>query len=124
MYRDVSSRTVNRSMAPFQQRAPRLNLSFPVTFHTGGSALRGHCLNLSESGLLAVFAEPLELWTTGELELVFEEQRALQPARVARTQDRESGMAFVFSGEAQRAFVRAMLQFAAERTHLVGAPPF
>ncbi len=87
-------------MAALPYRAPRLDLSFPLEFRCGGATFMvGHCLNLSESGLLGVFDDELELWTKGELVLRFGTRACAVPARVARTEDREAGLAFSFRNE-------------------------
>ncbi len=111
-------------MAGFKDRAARLDLSFPLEFEADGETVRGHCLNISESGLLASFPVPPELWTQGELRLHFGESAYELKARVARLHDNQAGMSFTFRGEADRTAVRTMLAFAAANTHLVGLPPF
>ena len=112
-------------MSSFQNRAPRLNLSFPLEFQCeDGLVVKGHCLNLSESGLLAIFDQALDLWTTGDVVLQGGDGACEVPARVARAADSEVGLAFSFRTETQRQAVRSLLALAAEKTHLVGAPPF
>ena len=112
-------------MVDLPYRAPRLDLSFPLEFReTGGSSVPGNCLNLSESGLLGVFREELDLWARGEVLLRFGQMACLVQARVARSSDREAGLAFSFRNDGERDGVRAILGEADKRTHLVGRPPF
>ena len=111
-------------MVTYQQRAPRLNLSFPLEFRVDDAPTLGHCLNLSESGLLGVFDVPLDLWTSGELLLQFNETRCWVPARVARSAEHEAGLSFLFRGEREREVVRSLLRQAETGTQLVGRPPF
>ena len=111
-------------MPTFQDRAPRLNLSFPLQFRMGGSVISGHCLNLSESGLLGLFSEPLDLWTDGEVLLTYGGSTCQVRARVARSLESEAGLSFSFRTDAEREAVRAILKQAAATPHLVGRPPF
>ena len=108
----------------FRDRAARLDLSFPLEFHADGATLRGNCLNISQSGLLAAFRDPPELWTKGSLRLHFGNRNYELTARVARVQDREAGFTFSFRNDDDRQVVRAILVFAEANTHLVGLPPF
>lgn len=108
----------------FQLRSPRLNLSFPLEFLSEGAITRGHCLNVSESGLLGVFDVAPELWTTGDLLLHFGQSRQRIRARVARVNENEAGLSFLFAGEREREAVRALVDFAAQHTLLTGLPPF
>ena len=111
-------------MAGFQERAPRLNLSFPLEFHSEDGIFTGSCLNISESGLLAAFPLILELWSSGELHLHLGEDACTVPARVARIIDSDAGFTFLFRNQAERDAVQVILALAAARTHLVGPPPF
>ena len=106
-------------------RAKRFDLSFPLVFDERGTLSKGHCLNLSESGLLANFSPALDLWVMGNLLFEIAQNRVIVPARVARVDGREAGLSFSFINEAQREAVRDLVRFAEERTHLRGAaPPF
>ena len=111
-------------MIQYKDRAPRLDLSFPLAFSVGGEVTAGHCLNLSESGLLANFNHPLDVWTHGELELHFADRSCEVAARVARADGNEAGLAFVFKNDGERAAIRAMCDFAQQRTLLSDRPPF
>ncbi len=111
-------------MVTYQHRAARLNLSFPLQFRSEDGAVPGHCLNLSESGLLGVFENPLDLWSRGEILLQFGNTAGWLLAKVARVADNEAGLAFAFRGEAERDLVRLLLLEAGKRSQLVGPPPF
>ena len=108
----------------FQTRKDRLDLSFPVEFFVDGECVRGHCLNLSESGLLATFDPLLDLWTAEDIHLLTPEGTCTERARVARVQERAAKLSFCFRGEGERLRVREVLALASERTLLVGTPPF
>lgn len=112
-------------MSPFQQRARRVDMSFPVVFREAGAApVPGSCLNLSESGLLAVFDVALELWSHGVIEIVHGGETAAMEARVARVSECEAGLAFAIHGEREQGIVRGLLREAERGTQLVGRPPF
>lgn len=111
-------------MSAFQERAPRLDFSFPLEFRSEGERFSGRCLNVSESGLLAIFDQLLDLWARGELSLNYGTGTCVVPARVARVGEREVGFAFAVQTLAQREAVRAMLEVAERETHLAGRPPF
>ena len=108
----------------FLDRAPRVDLSFPVEFLAEDGLLRGHCLNLSASGMLATFPQVPELWTTADLVLHFGEDSYRLPVRVARTDGRQAGLTFAFRDARDRAAVTEILAYAAANTHLVSRPPF
>lgn len=107
-----------------QQRAARFDLSFPLRFVVDSTEIAGHCLNLSESGLLAVFDEPLDLWTTGALHVEYGGQQCVVQARVARAGAYEAGLVFVYAGKSDHGCVQHLLGFAAQHSRLVGPAPF
>jgi hypothetical protein len=109
-------------MAPFQERARRLDMSFPVTFLVDGSPVKGHCQNVSASGLLGSFLEPPELWTRGDLQLHCGTEVYTLQARVARVEERQAAFSFTFRDDRDRAAIEAVLAFAVEKTALVGRP--
>lgn len=112
-------------MTVFQPRAERLNLSFPVTFSSDDDTVTGSCLNLSLSGILGRFVRPLDLWVTGRISLRTGKGSVTLPARVARVMEREAGLAFILSTEAERQTVRDLVSFATTNTQLTGGrPPF
>ncbi len=111
-------------MTPFKDRAARLDLSFPLRFSSEDGTVAGHCLNLSESGLLANFDHPLELWTRGELLLHFATNQCQVDARVARVNEREAGLSFLYKSDGERHAIHTLLAFAERQSQLTGRPPF
>ena len=107
-------------------RARRLDLSFPLRFEGDCADASGHCMNVSESGLLARFDRPMEVWDVGELSLHFGEKVLLVRAKVARVNENEAGLAFLLRGEADRLAVEEMVAFATAKTQLHDdyKPPF
>lgn len=95
-------------MAPFQDRSLRVAVSFPVTYFADSARsiqIAGACLNISESGLLAVFNTDLELWTKGEIVLRFGEGALGLKVRVARVDGKQTGMVFLFENAEQRSTI-------------------
>jgi hypothetical protein len=70
----------------------------------------GQCINVSQSGLLARFEKPPELWSRGKIELEAKEHLLTIHARVARRQDNEVGFAFSLDTENDWAAISILIQ--------------
>ena len=108
---------------PFQPRAERLDYSFAVEFRAEDLRVSGSCQNINESGMMARFRRPLELWTNGDLwcntgALVLEVR-----VRIVRVNDREAGLVFKFRNEQEREQMRSVVALAALHTGVAGGPP-
>jgi hypothetical protein len=90
-------------------RATRFQLDALVSFAGEEGTQEGRCINVSESGLLARFDTPPELWTNGRLNLEAGEHFLSIQARVARIQGKEAGFAFLFSNDSDRAAIAILL---------------
>lgn len=110
-------------MTVFQPQAERLNLSFPVIFSSDDDTVTGSCLNISPSGLSSHFVRPVDLWATGHVSLETGKGTVTLPARVARTNEREAGLAFILHTDVEREAVRDLVAFAAANTQLTGGRP-
>jgi hypothetical protein len=99
----------------FVDRLPRFALNVPVTFRTEAGSMVGYCINVSASGMLVAFAEPAELFTVGEVSLLAGEYYVSMQARVARTDGKDAGLAFLISTENDRAASLLLADFAAAR---------
>ena len=77
-----------------QTRAARYEFNVPIEFLCEGRIILGQCLNISDSGVLAQFEEPLDLWTTGELRVHAGQRSCKLAARVARVEGHEAGLTF------------------------------
>ena len=102
------------------ERAKRVDLSFPVCFVDDGQENQGHCLNISESGLMARFEHEPDLWATGALQLSFAGNAVALPVRVVRCVDQQAGIVFLFEDESQRQAIRALVASAAAQSTLAG----
>jgi hypothetical protein len=99
-------------MGPFTARPARFDLNLPLTFVAEGEVLPGHCVNVSQSGMLVQFNTPIELFTTGTLSLTADEYILSIHARVARTQGNDAGMAFFLTTPNDHRTVAILLEFA------------
>jgi hypothetical protein len=91
-------------------RATRFKLDSPVSFSGDEGTYDGHCINVSESGLLARFNKLPEVWTNGKLTLEAGEHYLTIPARVARHQGQEVGFAFALDSENDRDAVAILIR--------------
>lgn len=99
-------------MRAYQERAARVELEFPLELMLEGERLIGTCENLSESGLLARFPVPLDVWTTGEVDLHFGTHLLGVRVRVARVVGLQAGLTFQCADERQRQEIRDLIQAA------------
>lgn len=106
-------------MSGYEERAPRADVRFPVEFIAGDDRIHGTCENLSESGLLAKFAVPIEIWTEGEVNLHFGTDLLGVKVRVARVIELRTGLVFQYGDEQQRQKVRDLIRMARMEGHLL-----
>lgn len=100
-----------------QPRALRAVAQFPLTYLADTRTeveVKGNCLNISESGLLADFAEAIELWTNGELLLHFGGGALGVRVRVARVNGNQAGVVFLYDGDEQRRTIAEVVASAAQ----------
>ena len=93
-----------------QARATRFELDAFVSFVIGQGKHDGQCVNVSESGLLAKFDEPPELWTDGQLSLEAGDHYLGIHARVARIQGNEVGFAFSIQNDNDKAAINILIE--------------
>ena len=97
------------------ERAPRHEVVFPLSFLTeDGEVVPGVCENLSESGLLATFALPMEIWTNGRVDLSFGAGLLGVRVRVARADGLRAGLAFQNMEDHHREKIRELMAAARE----------
>jgi hypothetical protein len=90
-------------------RAPRFRLRKPIVLHLPEGHVKGHSLDVSESGMLAVFEEPLDDWLTGRLFTLVGETSLGIEVRVARVNGREAGLTFHNISASDRATIQELL---------------
>ena len=97
-------------MNALQQRSLRYELHFPVEFLAEGRIILGECLNISDSGMLGTFEEPLELWVVGELRLHTGQSSRKLDVRVSRVDGHNAGLLFRHESERDRLFIRSIIE--------------
>jgi hypothetical protein len=100
---------------PPKDRLPRFDLNVPITFQTEEGTAIGHCVNVSASGMLVAFEEAAELFIVGELSLLVGDFYVSIRARVARTNGKDAGLAFLIRTENDRLASRILAEYAASR---------
>jgi hypothetical protein len=92
-------------------RAARFNFAAPIVLQMSGRTIRGQCVNISESGMLARLDRPLEIWSEPTLSQVGEWYVNMD-VRVARIEGRDTGLAFHISTESERTAIRKLIEVA------------
>jgi PilZ domain len=96
----------------FVSRSPRFGLDLPIRFFSSDGLAIGRCVDVSESGLLGDFDQPLNIWTTGEVTASVGEESVSIRARVARVDGNQAGLSFQVDSAADRLAVLRLIQFA------------
>jgi hypothetical protein len=78
----------------FIPRAPRISLRIPVIFDFSGGRAQGQSVDISESGVLAVFDQRLDVWLVGQLWLLAGEERITIEACIARVSGLTAALSF------------------------------
>jgi len=105
------------------ERAERFELSILVRFQAEDRILAGLSVNVSESGMLARFDHPAEIWSEGLLSTVVEGNFIGIEARVARMHGADAGLTFHIRNEKDRQALRILLSHARARNAPAGQPP-
>jgi hypothetical protein len=98
----------------FIPRTPRSSLRIPVTFDLDGGIAKGHSIDISESGVLAVFNQHLDVWVIGQLSLLVGERPITIEARVARVNGLTAALSFRSMNVTDRTIVQNLIKDASE----------
>ncbi len=101
-------------------RAPRFELRVPIVIQLPEGMVKGRSLNISESGMGAVFDDHLDVWLAGRLFVMIEDLHLSINVRVARVQDREAGLTFQVATDGDRITIQKLIEHAIA----TGAPPY
>ncbi len=93
-------------------RAPRFCLELPVRFFSSEGVFVGDCINVSESGVLVAFDQPIDVWLEGQLTATLPDGNISLKARVARVDGRNAGLSFRLQCEAEKLDVQKLLSLA------------
>jgi hypothetical protein len=89
-------------------RAPRVSLRIPVLFYFAGASAKGQSVDISESGILAVFDQRLDNWLTGQLSIMVGEGHISVEARVSRVDGRAAALIFRGMSDKNRAIIQSL----------------
>jgi|SRR5450432_3800747 len=102
-------------MYVFQYRAPRFPTDFPVDLVVGQSVLRGRCNNINGSGIQAQFSATAAVGLVGMLTLSHTGDAFKLYARVTYFASGQTGLAFIFRTEQERAQLLSFVESLAGR---------
>jgi hypothetical protein len=104
----------------FVPRAPRFVLETPVSIELSEGTIKGQSVNVSESGMAAIFEELMDVWAKGPLHAEVGDSHITLNVRVARANGREAGLTFLIAGDDDREAIQKLIDCAIEK----GAPPY
>jgi hypothetical protein len=85
---------MNSDAPTFTVRAPRFNIRTPIVFRYAEEKATGHSVDISESGMLGVFDQHLNVWLTGRLTAVIGERHIDIGVRVVRVEEHMAAFTF------------------------------
>jgi hypothetical protein len=101
---------MNSDAHGFTVRAPRFSVRTPVVFHSAEGKVPGHSMNISESGMLAVFDQRLDVRLTGRLTAVIWEWHVDISVRVVRVEGDMAAFAFQRVGETGHIAIQKLIE--------------
>jgi hypothetical protein len=101
---------MNSDAHRFTVRAPRFTVNTPVVFHYAEGEVTGYSMNISESGLFAVFDQHLDIWLTGRLTAVIGEWHVDIRVRVVRVEGYMAAIVFQQPSDRSRAAIQKLIE--------------
>ena len=95
----------------FNYRLPRVAVELPIEFCAGASAILGRTKNISDTGVLVSFNEPVFPGTAGFVRFRVGSCAFEMQAVVTHMELFEAGLNFAFSSEHERVFMRTLVRF-------------
>jgi len=97
----------------FLAREIRYDLDVPVLLYLLDGVAAGHTINISGSGVLAVFNNRrVDAWDTGRLRIETRGGYLSIEVRVARVEGHQAGMTFRIENESDRVTIRELIALA------------
>jgi hypothetical protein len=93
-------------------RAPRFDFRTPVVLFLPQGIMKGYSVNVSESGMLAKFDRPVDIWAEGRLSADVGEWNLSINIRVARIEGRETGLSYHIANEGDHKTIQKLIEFA------------
>jgi hypothetical protein len=100
---------------PFYSRAYRFDLKMPIFLDLPEGRVKGRSLDVSESGMLAFFEQPLDVWLTGRLSAVIGGWQISINVRVARVDGRKTGLNFLVGSRGDLVTIQKLIELAANQ---------
>ncbi len=105
-------------MRSFLYRLPRFKTEVPMDLILGDAVILGLCLNISESGLLGTFSNPVAVHSEGLLTLYYNQRSYQVHAQIDGFQGDEARVEFRFASDKERADIRDLLKlFTPDASH-------
>jgi hypothetical protein len=101
---------MNSNAHDWIDRAPRLPLKTTVFFDYAEGRVKGRTVNISESGMLAVFDRHLDVWLPGRIVAVVGEWYLDVRVRVVRVDGRTAALTFEGLTESSRAAIQKLVE--------------
>ncbi len=95
----------------FNYRLPRVAVELPIEFCAGDSTISGRTKNISDTGVLVSFNEPVFTGKTGFVRFRIGSCAFEMQAVVTHIELFEAGLNFTFSSEQERVFMRTLVRF-------------
>ena len=100
-------------MRSFLYRLPRFKTEVPMDLILGEAVVLGLCLNISESGLLGTFSNPVPVHSEGLLTLYYHQRSYQAHAQIEGFQGDEARLEFRFASDKERADIHDLLKLLA-----------
>jgi hypothetical protein len=116
----VMFNTQNSQQIGLNPRAERVALRMPIVFLSSEGRVAGHSADVSISGLLGTFQQPLDVWLTGQLSLVTPQGRSiLIRSRIVRVDGYRAALSFATLSAHERATLLVAIEAAGGSDQLV-----
>jgi len=104
----------------FVPRASRFVLKTSIYIQFPEGTIKGRSINVSESGMAAVFQQSMDMWAKGRLYAAVVDSHVNLNVRVSRADGREAGLNYQIATDNDRIAVQKLIDYAIE----MGAPPY
>jgi hypothetical protein len=111
---------VSDSRRIFVPRAPRFVLKTSIYIQFPEGTVKGRSINVSDSGMAAVFEQRMDMWATGRLDAAVGDSHVKLNVRVARADGREAALTYRIANDDDRIAIQKLIDYAIQ----TGAPPY
>jgi hypothetical protein len=108
----------NTPMRSFLYRLPRYKTEIPMDLILGNAVILGLCLNLSESGLLGTFSNPVAVNSEGLLTLYYNQRSYQVHGQIEGYQGDQTRVGFHYASDAEQESIRSLLKLLIPESHV------